>query len=155
MAWSNNYNDDTGKVSEFNPAALKMKRLDRALTILNEIRGNLLAFNQEYGVYNYELTFQYCNVLYLEVESKLKPSERKKGEALKLALKKLLENNPVYETKHRKVYPHNKIMKLNGINWKVIEKWLFEYDTLVRKLLDEHGMDTKYKDIDEDEDQTL
>ena len=144
MAWDDEAEDE--KISEFNPAALKMRRIDKAETLLNEINGNLLAFNPEYGVYNFELKFSTCDSLYLEVESKLNEDEKKEGESLRVALKQLMKKYKVYEERRDKVYPYKKIIKLNESHWKVIEKWLFRYEKLVRALLDKHGMDTKYID---------
>ncbi len=78
MAW-NNYNTDSGdegKFSEFNSAGLKMKRLDKILSMINEINSNLRAFNIEHGVYNYQLKFSLCDSLFLEIESKLSVEEK-------------------------------------------------------------------------------
>jgi len=138
--------ESEGKVSEYNAAAFKMKRLHDVQEELNLINGNLLAYNDEYGIYNYKLKFIRCDTLFLEVESKLKPNERKDANALRDAIRKAIDKHPVYESKKGKAYPYKQNMKINNGVWKVLEDWLFRYETLVRKLLDDHGMDTKYDD---------
>ena len=45
-----------------------------------------------------------------------------------------------------RVYPYRKTMKFNNNIWLIIKKWLFLYESKVRHLIDEHGMDTKYED---------
>jgi len=145
MVWNNNQQGD-GKFSEYNTAGLKMIRLDKIQTLINQINGNLLAFNEEFGVYNFELKFSQCNILYLEVESKLAPDEKKKAVKLKEAIEKALEEYNIFEIKTNNIYPYQKVKTVNGGVWKVIRKWLFKYEVLVRSLLDEHGMDTKYED---------
>ncbi len=143
MAWGSS---DEGKFSEFNPAALKMMRLDKAQTLINQINGNLLAYNSEHGVYNFELKFRVCNNLYQEVESKLSKDERKDAEEMRKAVEKALENNQIYTSSQNKTFPYNKTTKLNEGTWKIIKKWLFDWETRVRALLDSHGLDTKYID---------
>ena len=144
MAW-NNYQDE-GKQSEYNTAALKMMRLDKIHTTINQINGNLLSWNEEFGVYNYQLKFSSCDALYQEVESKLSKEEREDAEKLRDAIQNLIENEDVYEIKKSKIYPYKKGAEINKSVWKVIKRWLFLYETRVRRLLDEHGMDTKYSD---------
>ena len=144
MAWDNYQNE--GKMSEFNTAALKMMRLDKIESLLNQINGNLLAWNQEYGVWNFQLKFSLCDALYQEIESKLKPEERGDAEKLRNAIQIAMEEDSIYKLKKNKVYPYKQREELNKPIWKVIKKWLFIYETKVRKLLDDHGMDTKYED---------
>ena len=133
-------NDDEGKMSDFNAAALKMKRLDKILDNLNEINGNLFAWNEEYGVVNYELKFSRCKQLYQEVESKLTEKERLKGVALQEHLQKFIDDHPVYTKPKKRNVREDKSVK------KILKKWLDKYETLVREYIDNHGMDTRYED---------
>lgn len=154
MAWRND-DDDEGKVSDWNAAALKMKRLDRELTSLNEINGNLWAFNQEYGVYNYELKFKICDNLYLEVENKLTEEERHGdkenkdsgggGEGLRQKIKIMMEKYPVY-TIVKSNFARKSVSRKDVIVLKILETLLFEYEKLIKKFLDDHGLDTSYGD---------
>lgn len=137
-----------GKVSEFNSAALKMRRLDKILTTLNEVNGNLLAFNDEVGVYNYQLKFNLVDALYQEIESKLSEEERENAERLRIAIEFAMDQFQVYEKVRTSMYPKKSNIKLNAKVWAVFKRWLFKYETYVRNLQDIHGMDTAYDDDD-------
>lgn len=143
---ANFYDNDDGKMSEFNSAALKMKRLDKIQELLNQINGNLLALNDQYGVYNYELKLSLCDSLYQEVESKLTEEEREDGERLREFVEKMISENPVYKNKKEKIYPYREKQTMDKENWKIIKKALFFYEKVARKYMDAHGMDTAYAD---------
>lgn len=145
MAW-NNYNSDEGKFSEYNTAALKMKRLDSYIDEIGHINGNLTAYNYDYDVYNFELKLAHCDTLYLEVESKLKKEEKTDIEALRNVIHKLIEMPELYFTKKKLTYPPKKQIFLNKQIVRILIRWLFEYDKKLKRLLDEHGLDTKYED---------
>ncbi len=144
------YQDQEGKTSEFNSAALKMKRLDKLFNMLNEINGNLQAYNVEYGKYNFELKLSVCNSLFLEVEAQLTKDEKEEGYSLKNAIETCLDRYPIYKI-IKDMYSNKNDKKLNKQTWKVFEKWLFKYESLVRKFHSDHGMDTKFYEEDEDE----
>jgi len=144
MAWKQ-WTDpemDEGKISEFNAAAFKMRRLDKNLDSLNEISTNLFAWNEEFGVFNFELKLARCNQLYQEVESKLNPNDRKDGLKLKQAIEKILQKYPIFI----KPRGNKQKMKINKDMQIIMANWLIKYETLVRKFIDEHGMDTRYDD---------
>ena len=145
MAW-NNYNSDEGKYSEYNTASLKMKRLSDETSEISQINGNLLAFNQDYGVYNFELKLSKLDNLYLEVESKLNEKERKDIESFRKVLHLKIKKNLIFVQKKKPTYPYTRVAVTDEKVWDVIVKWLFEYERKVRGLLDEHGLDTKYED---------
>lgn len=145
MAWKNNNDSDEGKISDWNAAALKMKRLDNTLTTLNNINSNLRAFNMENGVYNYQLKFNQCDSLYLEVDSKLSTEEKELGKELRMKIKTMIEIFPVHKNVSNQFYNSSK-QKINMITFRVLERLLFEYEILVRKFIDSHGMDTSYDD---------
>jgi hypothetical protein len=132
------------KISKFNAGLLKMQRMDKIFSLLHDISSNLLAFNQDYGIYNFELKLRMCNQLYQEVESKLKDSERVKAQALGKAIELGLEKYPVYETQSDVI--NGKKMHVNHEVWKVVRDWLFNYESLVRQFIDKYGMDTAYED---------
>lgn len=135
--------DFDGKISDWNAAALKMKRLDKEFIGINEVNGNLLAFNQEYGVYNYELKFRKCDNQFLEVDSKLKNEERQRGEELRNKILILLDRYPVHKTLVNK-YTGKRAIKVNRQIANLLLHLLFEYERMVRKFIDDHGMDTSY-----------
>ena len=140
MVW--NQPADEGRVSEFNAAGLKMKRLDKIEDSMNEIHANLFAWNEDFGVFNFELKFARCDSLYQEVESKLSPDERKKGIAMRNAIKSILKKHPVI----KKIKNSRKKYKIDEVMKEIVADWLFKYETLVRKFKDVHGMDTSYSD---------
>ncbi len=144
MVWENYEGDgEDGKMSGFNAAALKMKRLDRILDSLNQINTNLFAWHEEVGTFNYEYKFRLCNQLYQEVESKLKKKEREEGENMRNAIEKFLEEHQVYKKLRGK-----KNQVLIEHTARIIRKWLDKFESLVRQYIDEHGMDTRYEDED-------
>jgi hypothetical protein len=140
-------NSDEGKYSEYNSAALKMKRLHDILSLMNGVRANLLAFNDDFGRYNYEIFYEYCTSLYQEVRAQCSEEERKEGDKLRNVLGLLLEKLKVWSPRKTKIYPYtqrkNKFMETH---WRKIKEWLTEYEDLVRKLQDAHGMDTLYNE---------
>ena len=136
------YDEEEGKISQYNAADLKMRRLDKELSDVNNLNGNLFAWNYENGVWNFELKFARCNSLYQEVESKLKKEERNDGEKMKEAIELALKKWPVFKKTHgKKIIADKKMQEL-------IRKWLFKYETLIRKFIDDHGMDTRYDDLE-------
>lgn len=136
---------DEGTVSKFNAGLLKMKRLHDLQALLNLINVNLTAFNEEYGVYNFELKLSICDNLFQETESKLSEKERDDTNELREAIHKFIAKNPICETRRSKIYPYNNAVKFHSDRWKVLNKWLFKYETIVRRLLDAHGLDTAYE----------
>lgn len=146
MAWYPDDRSDDGKMSEYNSAALKMRRLDELLSILNSININLLAFNDEVKCYNYQYKFNLCDGLFQEVESKLNKEERSDAERLRSAIQIFMDCNPVVIKKRVSLNPPRTIKIPDERVWKILKEWLFKYETLVRKLMDAHGMDTAYDD---------
>ena len=140
---------DDGKTSSFNSAMFKMRRLDKQQSLLNEINVNLLSFNDLYGVYNYELKFRFCEQLHQEVESKLAEEERTNAEKLRVAIKKFMEKNNVFKSIRNEVNRSASKLKINHAVWNILQEWLYKYETLMRSLMDEHGMDTKYEEYED------
>ena len=142
MAW--NKQEEDVKISEFNSAAFKMRRLDKIMDSLNELDNNLLAWNEVYHDWNYKIKFAKCENLYQEVESKLTDTEKTKIEGLRNALQYFIDNNPVWKTIYSKVYPYKEKKKLDEMAFKIIRDFLTKYESVCRQLIDDHGMDTNY-----------
>lgn len=142
MAWNNNPDDI--KISEFNSAGFKMRRLDKIMDALNELDNNLKAFNPLYQEYNYILKFHRCENLFQEVESKLTEEERRQANVLRNALQYFIDNNPVWKTVREKIYPYKSKKVIDEIAFRIIRDFLSKYESLCRKLIDVHGMDTAY-----------
>lgn len=144
MAYYNNNLPDEGKVSEWNSAQLKMRRLDDKITLLNNINGNLWGFNMDYGIYNFELHFKTCKTLYAEVDSKLTQDEKVRAKVLKEKIQIFLEEYPVIKIIRS---GYNKTATKKQIHFfKVLEVMLEELELMVREFIDVHGMDTAYGD---------
>ncbi len=149
MGWNpDNSNPDEMKVSEWNSAAYKMKRLHEIMSEINQLDDNLIAWNPEKQTYNFKVKFARCENLYQEVESKLTPTESEKVEALRKAIKKFMELHPIIIKKKMKVYPYDIKTTVDEGVFRVIEEKLSEYETVCRKLIDDHGMDTPYGEED-------
>lgn len=145
MPW-NNVSTDEGKMSEFNSAGLKMVRLDKLQQLFNEINTNLSAFNEMYGVYNYQLKISLCDSLYLETESKLTKEEREEATEIRNKVEIFIKSFPIHKKIKQKVYPYKVKQQLSMEAFEVLKKLLFEYEKLARKLIDNHGMDTLYEE---------
>lgn len=139
---------DEGKVSDYNAASYKMRRLDMLFTLLNEINNNLLVFNMDYNVFNYELKFSVCQQLYQEVESKCTDDERKEAEELMHAIEMFLQKRKIV-IKSTKLNKESKL-KVDSTAFTIVKKSLYNYEKKIRHLIDDHGMDTKYYDEDDD-----
>ncbi len=135
-----------GKVSEFNAAAYKMRRLDKIQDSLNEIRSNLWAWNLDFQSYNYVLYFKNCESLHQEVHSKLKETEIKTIDKLRFAIKTFIKKYPTYTQTINVSNSKNNRLKFDPQLASMIEDCLFKYELMCRRYIDEHGMDTRYDD---------
>lgn len=149
MAWIPNVNanlNDEGRISDYNSASYKMFRLHELFKEINSINNDLSAFNLEFNIFNYELKFRLLESLYQEVESKLRSEEKYEGEGLRVCIQELLKKYPVHTEIRNNIYPYKTIKKVNHVNLNIIRNWLFKFESLVRQLIDSHGMDTRYDD---------
>jgi len=136
------------KISDYNSAGFKMKRLHDSYNIIKEVDKNLWAWNPRYETYNYLVKLAECETLFQEVESKLTPKENDDVETLRNALIYFKDHNTIWGLKKSKVYPYKNTQIRNELNSQVISVFLSKYESMVRKLIDVHGMDTKYADDD-------
>lgn len=114
---------------------------------INQCRMNPFIIDEEMGVYNYEIILRCITQLLQEVLPKLKEDDKFNILALKKAVETQLKNNPIHVLKKEKNYPHNKYYELKNENWETFEKWLFEYESKVRYLLDVHELNAASKDV--------
>lgn len=140
--------DNDPRVSKINGAMLKMIRLDKSQTILNEISTNLLAFNTDYGVFNFELKFSLSDNLYMECKSKMDEAECLQMDAMRSAIIKFMEAYPVIERKRNDTSRLKTNYAVNQRNFKVLKDALFEYEFKARYYIDKYGMDTMYEDME-------
>lgn len=149
MGWNkyNNPAEDEGKVSDWNAAAYKMKRLDKEFSELQEININPKAFNEAYGLPNYEVRFKRLQNQNFEVDSKLSVDEKKEINNLRNKIQVCLNEFTIDKKLKSKRKNGNKIKK-DIIIYNILNELLNEYERMIRKLIDLHGMDTSYDDFD-------
>jgi hypothetical protein len=123
------------KISKFNEAILKMKRLDMLQMTLNSVRINLFqkfscGKNSSSSNYGFEIVMSSLEGLFQECCSKMKPSE-------------LTTNNELYARCNKLIY--ELLSKQSRINYLHKERGelkisLFEYETFLRMSLEKHGL---------------
>ncbi len=133
------------KVSEYNAAAFKMKRLHDILEKINNLNVDLLGHDIETGEENYRIKFNSCKNLYLEVRSYLKKPDQEYGDKLSNTLGTLINKCPVRITIMKWGKPTDKVI-FDSDTWKYIEKGLDVLEKLVRELIVKTKMDTKEAD---------
>lgn len=126
--------------SIFNEALLKMQRIHTAQEILNNVRINLLAWNEQYGKYNYEVAIANMNSLCYEVYPVMKPNEQKEFYLLRNLTDDLLSYKPIYEkVKSSNFNGSQNKEKLNESNWNLLKKVMFKFEDFARVQIDSHG----------------
>lgn len=151
MAYKYNYGEvDQGESSQFNAGLLQMKRIHETQDLLNRANLNPQSFNDEVGVYNFEIIISSINSLLNESSPKLGSVERVEAEAMRDAIRFFLNKYPIYELKNGIKGGNSRAStKFNEKNWKVLQKQIIIYETLVRRLLDKHELNSPNKRDDE------
>ncbi len=134
-------------VSKFNEAALAMKRADMEQTILNVCKKNLIAFNMEFQDYNYQIVFKCLTNLYLESKSKFTNKEIGETEAWRKAISEFISKNKIHFSVKKQFGRQER--KIDYSNLKILEEILHEYETLIRKCRDLHGLSSPNVEDDE------
>ena len=149
--------NDEGEQSEFNPAMLKMKRFDKLQDSINAVNTNPLAFNDEVGLFNYELLFNLLNQLLQETRSKLgkkkkdlkkdeeDKSETMQGDRKRKLIEHLLKLRPIHVQTSHPNNPNKIHLEVNQEWWNIIRQELYEYESMIRGFLDKHGYDSPTK----------
>lgn len=125
-----------------------MRRLDTLFDLLNRVGINLLAFNENFNVYNFQVKFNVCSALHMEVHSKCSPDEKEKLTNYMDGISEFLDKYDIVEM----IQSKNKKVKFDydSTLYKILRKALSEYEIYVREMIDKHGMDTKYYNEDDD-----
>jgi hypothetical protein len=129
---------DEGVTAKYNAGVLQTQRLNDLLNKVNESNINLLSFNEEYGVWNFELNFRCNKQLLQEVMSKLSNKEREDAIVRRDLIEGLLLKYPI-------LIQINNLRSKNGkpkfsIYWDIHKKYLSDFESQVRTLLDKHGL---------------
>lgn len=140
--------DQDQKISKINGAMLKMIRLDKSLSTINEISNNLLAFNPQYQVFNFELKFTMIDAIFQECESKMEKEEKEDMHLLRDAIAKFIIENPIIIKTQNHVNKSENKFKIDKLNFTILSAYLFKYESSCRKMTDKYGMDTMYGDIE-------
>jgi len=137
-----------GKFSQFNEASYQMGRLNNEQSLINHYNLNLLAYDLERQNHNYILKFNLLTNLFIEASSKLTNSEKAKGKKLRKYISLLMDLKPAHKICLEQ--PNNKkITKFSYLNWCRIREALFEYELLVRHLLEKHKLTSPVGDEQE------
>ena len=145
MGWENP--NQALKVSEYNAAAFKMKRLHDILERINNLNMDLLGHDLETGEEHYKIKLNCCNNLYMEVRSYLKQPDKEYGDELSKQLAKLINKCPVRKPIMRWGKPTNKVT-FDYETWEYIQNGLDVFEKLVRTLIVKTKMDTKEAEDD-------
>ena len=133
------FQSEQGSISKFNEASLKLLRINNEQLRINQCNINLLGFDHEVGLFNYEIKFNCLGSLFSEISAQLTDTEVDKVKVLRKKIKNRIRNRPVHSEKENMV-THEKEQKLNKYSWDILEENLFDFDLLVKKLMKKHGM---------------
>lgn len=137
---------ETNQETTFNEAVLKMQRIHSAQEIINNVRINLLAWNQEYSKYNYQVVISSLISLCYEVYPLMKPIEKKEFHLLRGLLDKLQENKPILELVSTSNFNGGSNQpKINEANWKMLSNIMFKFEDFARVQVDLHGLSAPKK----------
>lgn len=136
------------KKSEFNAAVGQMIRISNLQQKINDIKINLLVYNDYYQSYNYQIYFMLCNSLLEECKPKLTDKEKDYGNYFRDKLTSVMDNNKVFKEVKLKVNGKKQII-LDERVWNVLKKYLVDFESLVRKYLDLHDLNAPNKEYDE------
>ena len=138
--------DNTNKETTFNEAVLKMQRINSAQEIINNVRINLLAWNQEYSKYNYQVVISCLISLCYEVYPLMKPIEEKEFYLLRGLLDDIMSNKPIFENVSTLNFNgSNNKSKINEENWKSLRNIMFKFEDFARVQVDVHGLSAPKK----------
>jgi hypothetical protein len=136
---------DTGDVSKFNEAFLKMHRFHKIQDRLNSCRLNPLQQNEVLGLWNFMAMISDCDSLYLEVYGKLTEDETKEIEGIRDKIESFLLKHPIYSENTNVNGKRRLNMDMSA--WNILKKEIFKYECKVRKLLNRTGYDSPNKEM--------
>lgn len=127
--------------SQFNQAQFEQIRLHEVKRIVNEVSINLLAWNEIYQSYNYEVMFNTLNVYLGEVTSKFTPGENEALDKLRNELETVLFGYDIFvQPKQSPMMSKPSPVKINKRVWKIVKEGLFQYQKLILKTSHVHGL---------------
>lgn len=136
-------NEENKEISRFNPAQHKMNRINSISENINASSMNLEAWNIELCDWNYNIYFKALVRLYHEVYTKFSDDEKEECEIIRRAIEKSMEDYPVREKLKRGWG------QLNTARLRIFKRYIEEYEKIVKKYQNEHGLDTPNMEDDE------
>lgn len=137
------------RTTRFNAGIAQTIRIHRLQDKINQYNMNPISYNEHEGNWNYELIISCLESLYKEAEAKLNVESRKKYYELYKIVHDALEEYPIYQTV--KTVNSGAKSKFNESYWKIFKKLLFKYESHIRGLLDDVGLNNPDYGEDEDE----
>jgi len=125
------------KYQPYTETSDKLRRIHQIQTRINECNINLLHFDEPTEQFNYQIKFNLLNTLFSEVHSKCK-KEKDSIQKLRGFILKLSNEKPPHKIQKEINYPHKNAMKFNKDNFSVLQEILFEYETILRGLVDKY-----------------
>lgn len=136
---------DEGVNSQFNAGVLQMQRLHQLQDRINTANMNLLAFNEDFQVYNFELYFYSLKSLMQEGLPKFSKKETEEVLNYVNTIEEALLKYPVFQEKknlqNNKPYLHH-----NKKYWDTHKKMLLKFESLIRLYLDKHKLNSPPED---------
>lgn len=137
-----NQSDDFN-VSKYNPAALKMSRLNDIGKLINEVKLSPLSYNQEYADFNFNIWIRCVNNLLGEIEAKFTEDESKECLKIKKAIETFMKKNLIAERNNKGEF------RIDQVHFEIIKKHIEMYEYKVKHYQDVHGLDTPNMDDDD------
>jgi hypothetical protein len=142
--------DNIGKESTYNEAALKMQRIDMAQKTINMLRTDMLGFDLQINSYNYKIIVNELLSLLQEVRGKLSDDEKRLSILWRDAIILLMERLEVYDKIiNTGISGSTNFKRLNKTNWDKLRKSIFALEDFTRDMLELHGMSSPNADGEE------
>ncbi len=134
---------EDNRVSKFNAGLLQMERIHELFRSVNLASLHPTTKNVETGMYGYEVAYSALGSLFMEASGKL---NKKQIESFK-GLRKQIHSFMLNHTIMKKKVNQKGINMGSSItpNWLILENMLFDYQLLVRDLLEKTGLNSPDK----------
>ena len=130
-----------GVVSDWNEGNLKSLRLHQAQILINTSKAD--PFGRNMNKWNYELWFAGSDIVFGEGVQKYSDKEKDQAMKLKREIEELISrgfNNPFITQINSNSH---KGINIDMNKWKPLKEKLEEFEFLVKKLNDQHGLSTR------------
>lgn len=112
----------------------KLQRIDRLQEMINVCNLNLLGFDNEIGLYEYEKKIQYLSSLFTEMLDFLTIEEEETFINFRKDIKKYIEENNIFISFNNISFGGEiKCKRLNKKVWNKLEEQLFQFEMKIRK----------------------